>query len=74
MPAVSLQNCQCGILFRILYKADTKKQTFICEHCKRDIDLVGTVVEMHSCSSKTMSAHREWVRVPMWRIKDSPAS
>jgi hypothetical protein len=72
VPALTILRCECGILLRSLHKPDAKKQVYVCENCQREIEFTGTVLQLDSCSANTMSDHREWTRVPLWRIKELP--
>ena len=70
MPSLLIRQCECRVLLRIHYVLDVKKQVYTCGNCQREIELIGTIVEMYACKVNRASTEREWVKVPSWRIKD----
>ena len=61
------------MLFRVRYLPDIRKQVYACSNCRRELEVIGTIVEMHACKVNPTSEDREWVKVPSWRIKSIEA-
>ena len=68
MPSVSFQKCVCGIELRIAKLFDDHRHSYGCV-CGRDVEILGTVLELHS-SVRSFGGQTEWVKVPMWKIRD----
>jgi hypothetical protein len=69
MPAVPFVKCLCGIEYRIMKLLDDRKQRYTCE-CGRDIEITGTVLDMHY-SPSTQSGHpKQWIKVSLWKLKE----
>ena len=70
MSALMIQQCECGLLLRMRYLAATRKYAYRCGQCSREIELIGDLVDLHVCKIQPDSPLRDWIKVPVWRIKE----
>ena len=70
MPCVLFRNCTCGAKLKIFYLS-TRASRFTRARCKREIELFGTVLEMHAGTRRALTRERDWARIPIWRLKNS---
>lgn len=69
MAIVALQKCFCGIELKILKALDDRKQMYTCD-CQRELEIVGTVLNMQYTKADSASKERDWAKVPAWRLKN----
>jgi hypothetical protein len=63
MQEVSLQDCPCGLEYRVVHLLNGHRQTFLCE-CSRINEVEGTILEIHARRpGSALSDDDEWVQV-----------
>lgn len=72
MPAVSFQQCQCGMELKILYMVNDTRQFYTCTGCQRTIEVVGTVLKMYTCPASSFGRGRDWTPISQESLRANP--